>query len=542
MLNISKNRRILVIDDDPDIRKMYNDILSNGQVDLNSSSSEMARLLGRGTEYNSDDSGPEFELDFASQGQEGFAMVQRAMQKNTPYALAFIDIRMPPGWDGLETAVQIRHVDSNLEFVFITAYSDKSRKEVVRKVGSPEKLLFLKKPFDPDELFQLALSLTEKWNLASQEALQRQELLQSEEKYRNLVQNTLDGFFIGQDGEIKFVNQAAIKMLGYSEKEELLGRTFLEFVSPEYSEIVSERFKALDRGEFIPPNHEIKLMLKDGSELLVDHGISCVMYEDRRARQCVIRDLTENRVANRVRQRLEAKAMSNAKLASLGKIATGIAHEINQPLTYIKIIFEAILRDFKNKKYTFENLAEESRESLRQIDRITKIINHLRTFGRDDDFLRDNVYLEEVLDNTLILMTEQMRLKNIVFKPSVQENLPVVLGDAVKLEQVLINLFQNSMDALAGMKNGVISILLYSEENQVKIRFRDNGDGIPGQLHARIFEPFFTTKEVGKGTGLGLAIVYGIIDEHQGSIEYDGGKNGASFLISLPIAQFKRDR
>ena len=165
------NKRIIVIDDDPEIRQVYQDILVPDSKQF-STRHQMSVLLKKDypSEINND---LLFDLSFASNGQDGFALVEKALKENKPYALAFIDIRMPPGWDGMETAAKIRRIDKHIELAIVTAYSDRSRDEIVQVVGAPEKLLFFRKPFDPEEIIQLALSLTTKWSLARKEEKQR---------------------------------------------------------------------------------------------------------------------------------------------------------------------------------------------------------------------------------------------------------------------------------------------------------------------------------------------------------------------------------
>ncbi len=164
-----KQSRILVIDDDQDIWKAYRLILTSDGLPSESSSARISRLLNEGQAEQDD---PGFVLSFASQGQEGYQLVAESKDRE-PFAMAFIDIRMPPGWDGMETAVKIRQLDPEIELVVVTAYSDRSMEEIVRAVGTPDKLLFLHKPFDPDELKQIARSLTSKWRISREEKEQR---------------------------------------------------------------------------------------------------------------------------------------------------------------------------------------------------------------------------------------------------------------------------------------------------------------------------------------------------------------------------------
>ena len=183
----TKNRRILVIDDDQDIWKAYHQVLESQEPDQESALDQLNILVGS---QPSDQ--PTFKVDYAPQGQEGFELAKQAHDLQQPYAVAFIDIRMPPGWDGLKTAAHIRKLDANIEIVIVTAYSDRSRAEIAAKVGANDKLLFIRKPFDAEELMQLAVSLTEKWQLNHNLQLTTTALQDSENRFRSLVETTSD--------------------------------------------------------------------------------------------------------------------------------------------------------------------------------------------------------------------------------------------------------------------------------------------------------------------------------------------------------------
>jgi signal transduction histidine kinase len=250
-------------------------------------------------------------------------------------------------------------------------------------------------------------------------------------------------------------------------------------------------------------------------------------------------DISKRKEAEQRRQELEIKALAQAKLASLGEMATGIAHEINQPLSYIKVIYESTLMDIRERRLNEEEVADDCREALRQVHRISKIIEHMRVFGRTDLEYSERVYLPQVFDNAMTIFGERLRLANIEIRCEADENLPAVSGNKNKLEQVFINLLQNSRDALAEKEGGLIVIEMRyeAEADVVSIVFGDNGAGIEAAAKEKIFEPFFTTKEVGKGTGLGLAIVYGIVREHNGSVscESEPGR-GSRFLFEIHAA------
>ncbi len=171
---IEINKRILVIDDDHEIWKAYKMVLEPEIAQLGSVKEQMDLLLGNGEEKTQH--AASYEVSYADQGRDGFVQIENSLTEQTPFAVAFIDVRMPPGWDGMKTASRIRQLDKDIEIVIVTAYSDRSCEEIIQQVGSPDKLLFLRKPFDTEELKQLALSLTEKWNIARREEIQRLEL------------------------------------------------------------------------------------------------------------------------------------------------------------------------------------------------------------------------------------------------------------------------------------------------------------------------------------------------------------------------------
>lgn len=250
----------------------------------------------------------------------------------------------------------------------------------------------------------------------------------------------------------------------------------------------------------------------------------------------LLREIEQRKILEAERERLLVELGQKHKMESIGTLATGIAHEINQPLSYIKVVFEVMLRDLREGMCDLAELEQDGQESLQQIKRITTVINHLRTFGHGDALSFDTVDLREVLDNSLILMANAMNRKNIEFKADIEENLPLVYGNGVKLQQVFINMLQNSVDALDGSPAGRIIVAMRSDSEQVAIEFIDNGDGIADQSRDKIFEPFYTTRGVGKGTGLGLSIVYGIAQEHKGRIEYMPDRKGTTFRLTLPIA------
>ncbi len=230
--------------------------------------------------------------------------------------------------------------------------------------------------------------------------------------------------------------------------------------------------------------------------------------------------------------------MQAGKLATLGELTTGVAHELNNPLNNIGLfIGNAIdLIELGMTDPNPERILQELHNAMHQVHKATEIISHLRTFGRATSVSREPVGISQVIRRALSLVQEQLRLRQIEVKLLIPEEEVFVMGNAIQLEQVFINLLTNARDAMVHSTRKIIAIECTKQGNIVDIHFSDTGAGIPVGLEQRIFDPFFTTKEVGAGTGLGLSITYGIIKEHQGAIVVENcSDEGALFLIQLPL-------
>jgi len=224
------------------------------------------------------------------------------------------------------------------------------------------------------------------------------------------------------------------------------------------------------------------------------------------------------------------------KLATVGELTTGIAHELNNPLNNIGLFVGNAIDHIELGVGDRERLLDELRHAVQEVRRATAIISHLRTFGRVAPVSREPVRINGVVRRSFSLLYEQLRMRQIEVRLDLCPEDPVVVGNAIQLEQVFINLLTNARDALADAPRKLIHIESAVSEDVVDLLVRDTGPGIPEGLQQRIFDPFFTTKEVGAGTGLGLSISYGIVKEHGGSISVvNGAGDGATFLVQLPL-------
>lgn len=230
-----------------------------------------------------------------------------------------------------------------------------------------------------------------------------------------------------------------------------------------------------------------------------------------------------------------------AKLATLGELTTGIAHELNNPLNNIGLYLGNVLDRLDKGQADDAKLRKDLSAALTQVHKATEIISHLRTFGRSAPSEREPVAINEVIHRACALVQEQFRLRGIELILDLDTSEPVTLGSAIQLEQVIMNLLTNARDAVSNAPERKIVIKTSVEATRLIVSTFDTGPGIPQELEQKVFDPFFTTKEVGEGTGLGLSIVYGIIREHGGNISIDTSGTGGHFIIELPVERMEQE-
>jgi len=242
----------------------------------------------------------------------------------------------------------------------------------------------------------------------------------------------------------------------------------------------------------------------------------------------------------------QAQLIQAGKLTALGQLSAGVAHEINQPLTSI-VIWADLARDVlrsKRVKVSKEKIIDTLKNIDVDVDRIKKIITHLRDFSRQSELKFKDVSLNRVIDHALGMFGEQLRTHNIKLKLDRDPNLPQIYGDPNQLEQIVVNFITNAQDALDEKKGGDLIISTKTNDHgDVVLSVGDTGCGMSKKTQERMFEPFYTEKEVGKGAGLGLSIVYGILEDHKGDIKVKSklGK-GTTFTLTFPNAKYNEQR
>lgn len=231
---------------------------------------------------------------------------------------------------------------------------------------------------------------------------------------------------------------------------------------------------------------------------------------------------------------MQAHLIQSEKLASLGKLAAGIAHEINNPLGGILIYSNLLLEDTGEKSPHYENL----KKIVKETSRCKNIVKGLLEFARPKEPEMSLININEIVESSLAIMERQTLFQNIKIKKTYASDLPKIVADSAQLQQVFVNIILNAAEAMDGNGRLTLSTSLNEDDSYMEVQFSDTGHGIKEEDKKRLFEPFFSTKEVGKGTGLGLAISYSIMQKHKGTIAVDSqiGK-GSTFTVRLPVIQ-----
>jgi C4-dicarboxylate-specific signal transduction histidine kinase len=272
-------------------------------------------------------------------------------------------------------------------------------------------------------------------------------------------------------------------------------------------------------------SHESNLRLGDSRKAMIH-----IMGDLRETTQEMER--REHELRDKQEQLVQA-----GKLATLGELTTGVAHELNNPLNNIGLYVGNVIDRIRLGEIETEPALDDLEKAMEQVLKATEIISHLRTFGRAARVSIELVDVDDVIERSLLLVQEQLRLRGIEVELELCPDELLVLANPIQLEQVFINLLTNARDALADSKRKTIRIASSRDEERIRIAFSDTGPGIPRELQQRIFDPFFTTKEVGTGTGLGLSIIYSILKEYDGDISvHSRPDKGATFVVELPFA------
>lgn len=365
---------------------------------------------------------------------------------------------------------------------------------------------------------QVILDMTEREKLA-------RNLKESEEKFRRLVESSLDGIALHTQKKLLYANNACLKIFGYSRLDELMGQDLFNLIAPTFQQAFLRYLPEISRRTTKLRTFELKGIKKDLTEIDLELVTFPTNYEGQPAFQTHLRDITD-------KKRLEEQLLRSEKMAALGQLAAGVAHEINNPLGGILVYSYLILEDMEPNRPERPNVEKIVREATR----CKEIIKGLLDFSRHLPARMTDVDINTLLEEVLSLVENHLNFQYITVKKLFAPHLPSILGDKSKLEQVFINLFMNAAEAMAGQGFLTLSTNAGRDDGCVQIRVTDSGPGIPAAYLPRLFDPFFSTKDVGRGVGLGLSISYGIIAKHRGRIYVDTTESsGTTFVIELPV-------
>ncbi|MFH1823799.1 MAG: ATP-binding protein [Candidatus Firestonebacteria bacterium] len=348
----------------------------------------------------------------------------------------------------------------------------------------------------------------------------------------NIIQTIPDSLIVANDVlNIIRVNQKALDLLGYEKETELIGRSANLIFAEEQPEHVD--IKKIFKDNFVR-SHEVNYKTKDekiipvlfSNSIIKDEsgnlaGIVCVALD--------IRRLKEKEIEN---QKLHDQLIQSEKMAAIGKLTAGVAHEINNPMTVILGYSQNLLKKAREEDIVYKPLKLIEASAIR----VKKIVGDLLIFSRTFKLTKELLNINEIVDKSLSILNFEFDLKKINILKDLSSDLPPLYLNKNQIEQVLVNLYNNSIDAMPS--GGTIKVATMLEGEFIKILVSDTGMGISEKN--RIFEPFFTTKKIGEGTGLGLSLCYEIIKKHDGQITFESEINkGTTFIIKLPVATFK---
>ena len=426
-----------------------------------------------------------------------------------------------PQFNGLRALRYLRERDLDIPFIMVTgALRDDSAAECMKQ-GADDFLL-------KDRLTRLGPAVSQaleqrRSRLAKRHA--ERVLAESEEIHRFVVDGISDGIAITVGAERAFVNKAFLHIHGLTDASQALSFPMDRFILPEDREMVRERSLARQRGEAMPGVYEYHIRRPNGDVRTLQSSAVPITYKGKPATLAVLRDITELKQA-------EQRLIETSRLASIGELAAGVAHEINNPLSIILGFSQLLLEQELD-----ESAKKDVMTIVQEANRATKVVRDLLAFARQHDTPKGVIALDETLEKALSLKASDLQANNIEVAIDVAPDTPVVLGDEGQLLQVFINIMTNAQQEMAEAHgSGKLEITVARSNGKAIISFADSGPGIAEEHLARVFNPFFTTKGTGKGTGLGLSVSYGIVVAHGGRLwaESEEGE-GATFKMELPV-------
>jgi PAS domain S-box-containing protein len=362
-----------------------------------------------------------------------------------------------------------------------------------------------------------------------------EQLRRSNAFLKNMLNSAVDGVIAAdRRGKIFIFNESAAEVSGYT-VQEALETLYIQDLYPDRGAWdIMQKMRSEDYGGTGKlKEYHVDVLGKNGEKIPISLYAS-IIYEDNEEVGSIgfFHDL---RIRLRLKKELEAaqiQLLQNEKMASLGKLAAGVAHQLNNPLGGIMLYSRLIQEEY--------DLTEPAKEDLSRIlkdaERCRDTVKELLVFARQTRQEKHFHDINKALTRTLFLLEKQVLFQNILIETRLSADIPQVLGDIQQLNHVFMNIILNAAQAMDGRGNLSISTTLSPDAQNVIVKISDTGPGIPDEVLPHVFEPFYTTKEEGKGTGLGLSLAYGIVESHQGRIAARNNPGqGSVFVIELPI-------
>jgi len=516
------NTAVLVIDDEEMVRDNIEDILvPRGQTEEQDNISNAANILFDGPKPLLAPRArniPVFTVHKAANGMEGLKRVREALEKGQPYAVIFLDMRMP-GWSGLETAIEIRKYDIKAEIIFITAYSDRSIDEIVEQAG--QNVGYHCKPYAPEEVIQLATKAVTDYNkLRNLEKLMESisSIGLSKNQLKSLLQNILEQLANSLETDMALIGKldnefAYEKILSIGALEEKINLDEL---------VLRVKDIKLEKDEVIQIDELVMARMDDYSVFAV-----LKKQEKLKTEKMYLLKLFVQNAAQAIRNaELNEKLIQNEKLSAVGQVIGMVMHDLRSPIKNIQLI-TTLMREEGNGSNLVDLIDQSAEQASEIFDDFLDFINHTPVSKLP-------VNLNKIADEAITQAEGSEGRAAINIIKNISENL-VVPGDESKLRRTIVNLVNNAVEALRDnhVPNATINISAAISEHQVILTIADNGPGIAPEIITTLFEPF-VTKNKTKGTGLGLAIAKQYIVAHGGKITVTNN-NGAVFTVTLPL-------
>ncbi len=522
---IDVNARVLVIDDEEMVRDNIEEILLPHKY---APEDDDSMLMASNILFDMPQtvlaprasSLPLFTVDKASNGKEGLQHVRKALDNNMPYAVIFLDMRMP-GWDGLETAMQIRKYDSKAEIIFITAYSDHSIAEIADKAG--QNVGYHCKPYASEEIIQLATkAVTDYSRLRNLEELIESvsSISLNKNQLTSLLQNILYQVAHSVDTDMALLGKLDEQLqyetvISIGDIEEKVNMDVL------ISRVKNAHQSADDVVQFDDMvlvrmnNYSIFSLLKNQGRLKTEKMYLLKLFVHNAAQAICNAEMAE-------------KLLQKEKLSAIGSAIGMVMHDLRSPVSGLMMIAEMMRED--NVKSEWVDILE---DCARQA---SEIFDDFLAFIHEASIKKEPVNISKVINDVIRITTLGSKLNHIFIDKDIPDDL-MVNGDESKLKRSIANLVNNAVNVLKnwGTKHACIYISAEKDtaENHIKIIVRDNGPGVPDDIIKTLFEPFVTKNTAG-GTGLGLAIVKQFVTAHGGTITVHND-NGAVFTMILPV-------